>query len=315
MAEAARDLVQNHGDELDLQRDAEVRGFERGNLIVVLLVIQAAQVLLLALAVFVFFLLFGALTMKQGVQEAWIGAGTNAFPGLGNVSVELLQTSVFLAAFAGLYFTVYVVTDENYRVQFFTGVLREMEKAVAVRTVYRHLCRGRDAEGGAPGDDRSTPGDRVTPTRPPTPEATAGRRTAPGRLPTAPSGAHPDQPVARPGDPGQRLSRPPRGGRAAQRRCDGRTTSGVEVLLDERRDGVDGRLVVAADLDRVALAGAEGHDEQRRAGVDGVVAADGEGDLGVEVGGGLRDDRGGAGVQADGGADVDGLAGHRGCLL
>ena len=34
----------------------------------------------------------------------------------------------------------------------------------------------------------------------------------------------------------------------------GGRTSGVEVLLDERRDGVDGRLVVAADLDRVALA-------------------------------------------------------------
>lgn len=149
MAEAARELVQHHSDELDLQRDAEVRGFERGNLIVVLLVIQAAQVLLLALAVFVFFMVFGALTMNETVQEAWIAAGTHNVDGLGNVSVELFQTAVFLAAFSGLYFTVYVVTDESYRVQFFTGVLGEMEKAVAVRTVYRHLCRRRDAEGGA----------------------------------------------------------------------------------------------------------------------------------------------------------------------
>ncbi len=150
MADAAHDLVTHHGDELDLQHDAEVRGFERGNLIVVLLVIQVAQVLLLALAVFVFFLVFGALTMKRGVQEAWIGGGTTAFDGLGNVSVELLQTSTFLAAFSGLYFTVYVVTDEAYRVQFFTGVLHEMEKAVAVRTVYRHLCRRRDDEDAVP---------------------------------------------------------------------------------------------------------------------------------------------------------------------
>ncbi|QIK66935.1 hypothetical protein G7072_11800 [Nocardioides sp. HDW12B] len=172
MAEAAGDLVTHHGDELDLQRDAEVRGFERGNLIVVLLVIQAAQVLLLALAVFVFFLVFGALTMKKGVQEAWIGGGTTTFPGLGNVSVELLQTSTFLAAFSGLYFTVYVVTDEAYRVQFFTGVLREMEKAVAVRTVYRHLCRRRDASEPAPAAPAATEDavpTRTLPAAPPAP--------------------------------------------------------------------------------------------------------------------------------------------------
>ncbi len=187
MAEAARDLVTQHGDELDLQRDTEVRGFERGNLIVVLLVIQAAQVLLLALAVFVFFLVFGALTMKKGVQEAWIGGGTTTFPGLGNVSVELLQTSTFLAAFSGLYFTVYVVTDEAYRVQFFTGVLHEMEKAVAVRTVYRHLRRGRDvaAPPAPPAAPATGATEDVVPTRtlPPAPEPT-------------------DQPVVRPGDPG-----------------------------------------------------------------------------------------------------------------
>ena len=291
MAEAARDLVQNHSDELDLQRDAEVRGFERGNLIVVLLVIQAAQVLLLALAVFVFFMLFGALTMNETVQEAWIAAGTHHVDGLGNVSVELFQTAVFLAAFSGLYFTVYVVTDESYRVQFFTGVLREMEKAVAVRTVYRHLCRRRDAEA-TPRTPEARPTDAD-------PSCRTLRRDPRHRLPGTLTPAT-TEPPAPGGD--ERLSR---------RAADG-TTSGVEVLLDERRDGVDGRLVVAADLDRVALAGAEGHDEQRRAGVDGVVAGDGEGDLGVEVGGGLRDDRGGAGVQADGGADVDGLAGHRG---
>jgi hypothetical protein len=154
VADAARDLV-DHGAGLDVQADAEVKGYERGNLIAVLLVIQVAQVLLLAVAVFVFFLAFGALTMEQGVQEAWIGAGTHEIKGLDHLSVELLQVSVFLAAFSGLYFTVYVVTDDTYRVQFFTGVLQEMERAVAVRTVYRHLRRRREGEppvAGA-GDD------------------------------------------------------------------------------------------------------------------------------------------------------------------
>ena len=40
-------------------------GFERWNLILVLLVIQMVQVLLLAVAVFVFFLLFGSLIMIE----------------------------------------------------------------------------------------------------------------------------------------------------------------------------------------------------------------------------------------------------------
>jgi hypothetical protein len=150
VAEAATELVQRRGHELDLPADAEVRGYERSNLIVVLLVIQAAQVLLLSLAVFVFFLVFGALTMEESVQIAWIAESRihNA-PVLNHLSVELLQVSVFLAGFSGLYFTVYVVTDDIYREQFFTGVLRELEREVAVLTVYRHLRR-READTRRP---------------------------------------------------------------------------------------------------------------------------------------------------------------------
>ena len=48
---------------------------------------------------------------------------------------------MFLAGFSGLYFTVYAVTDETYRQQFFTSVTRELERAVAVRAVYRTLRR------------------------------------------------------------------------------------------------------------------------------------------------------------------------------
>jgi hypothetical protein len=150
VASAAKMLVDERGPELDLPADAEVRGYERGNLIVVLAVIQAAQVLLMSLAVFVFFLLFGALTMEEAVQAAWIGDGVRNAPVLEHLSVELLQVSVFLAAFSGLYFTVYVVTDDMYREQFFTGVLRELEREVAVLTVYRHLRRRREAEAGHP---------------------------------------------------------------------------------------------------------------------------------------------------------------------
>ncbi|WKN49972.1 hypothetical protein [Nocardioides sp. Arc9.136] len=121
---------------------ATVVGFERWNLVLVLVVIQAVQVLLLAATVLVFFLVFGGLVMDIGVQEAWTGAAEGSIrnlPYLDQVSVPLFQVSLFLAAFSNLYLTVSTVTDETYREQFFGSVLREMERAVGVRAVYLAL--------------------------------------------------------------------------------------------------------------------------------------------------------------------------------
>jgi hypothetical protein len=87
--------------------------------------------------VFGFFVLFGAIVMKHGVQEAWTQDHIHALPWATNLSVELLQVAVFLAAFSGLYFTVYAVTDETFRGQFFTQVKGELDRAVAVRAEYR----------------------------------------------------------------------------------------------------------------------------------------------------------------------------------
>ena len=119
-----------------------VRGLQRANLLLVLLVAQVTQVLVLSLAVFAFFILFGSLTITPTVIKTWVGHGphTLGFSWLG--SLELLQVSVFLAAFSGLYFTVYAVTDQLYREQFFTNVSDELERAVSVRAVYLAL-RGR----------------------------------------------------------------------------------------------------------------------------------------------------------------------------
>ena len=119
---------------------ARVTGFERANLVGVLVIAQAVQVLLLALCVFTFFMIFGALVMDDGVQEAWTAREElrNA-PVLTHLSLELFQVSVFLAAFSGLYFTVCAVTDEAYRDQFFSGIMRELDRAVGVRAVYLTL--------------------------------------------------------------------------------------------------------------------------------------------------------------------------------
>ena len=130
-----------------LEEHSDVVGLERGNLVLVLLIAQAIQVLLLSVAVWGFFLIFGSVAMTDGVISSWVGHPPHYVGWFGLVSRELVQVSTFLAAFAGLYFTVYAVTDQTYRDQFFTGVRRELERAVSVRLVYRTLLEEARQDG------------------------------------------------------------------------------------------------------------------------------------------------------------------------
>ena len=123
-------------------------GLQKVDLVLVLLVSQAVQVLLLALSVFAFFILFGVVAMDPDVVASWTGgdlhpilSSVGAWDG-DRLSRELVQVSVFLAAFSGLYFTVYAVTDDVYRKQFFSSVIRELERAVSARVAYRWLQDG-----------------------------------------------------------------------------------------------------------------------------------------------------------------------------
>jgi hypothetical protein len=120
--------------------DVPLTRLERANLVLVLLVVQAGQVLLLAISVFAFFMLFGSVAIRPEIVESWLGHGPTSIGWEGSpLSVQLLQVSVFLAAFSGLYFTVYAVTDPTYREQFFTQITNELTRAVGVRAVYTAL--------------------------------------------------------------------------------------------------------------------------------------------------------------------------------
>jgi hypothetical protein len=139
----SREMVED--PDADPAAHADITGYDRWNLIVVLLVIQAVQVLILVAAVFGFLLVFGSLIVNESVQESWTGQDfTTHVPFLTNVSAELVKVSLFLASFSGLYFTVSAITDETYRGQFFAAVMVHLEKAVGVRAVYLAL---REREG------------------------------------------------------------------------------------------------------------------------------------------------------------------------
>lgn len=178
-----------------LEGEVTISRFERVNLTVALVVIQLSQVLLVSLSLLVFFLLFGAIAMDGDVVSVWIDEDKE----LSNLSFELLQVSIFLAAFSALYVSVTSTTDEAYREQFFAGVMREMERAIAVRAAYNAVRADRgdvleddpSATPVEPLDRAPAPAPAPSPSSPPTP-APADPQAA---LQAAPQAAPP------PGDP------------------------------------------------------------------------------------------------------------------
>ncbi len=136
--------LEAHVDDLDDVRAEPLDRRQRTNLLLVLLITQAAQVLVLSVAVWAFFLAFGRVAIESSVVASWVGGGAPHFPlllGELGFSRELLQVSIFLSAFSGLYFTVYAVTDSTYRDQFFHEITDELERAVGVRAAYLALRR------------------------------------------------------------------------------------------------------------------------------------------------------------------------------
>lgn len=135
VASAAREILA----EPHLARDvAGIRlpTLQRRNLMLMLFVTQAVQMLSLALIVFAFFVVFGSIAIRPGVIEAWVGAAPTYTGPLHLVSDQLFAVAVFLSGFAGLYFTVQAVIDQNYRREFFTRIEDDLQRAIGVRKVY-----------------------------------------------------------------------------------------------------------------------------------------------------------------------------------
>jgi hypothetical protein len=130
------------GDEPPLRRA------QRVNVGLVLFVSQALQVLVVALAVGAFFVVFGLLAIDDGVLDAWLGhpgdpivhvtvAGIEVRP-----TRELLRVATAIAALSGLYYAIAVLTDATYREEFLDEVTGDMRVTFAERTRYLALRAG-----------------------------------------------------------------------------------------------------------------------------------------------------------------------------
>jgi hypothetical protein len=138
------------GEVRSLEREAggaspELDRRQRLNVGLVLFVSQALQVLLVSLAVGVFFVVLGTLLIDAGVLESWIGSGghvlvtIDVFGHEGIVTEELLRVSGAIAAFTGLYFAISMLTDEVYRREFLDGLTGEMRATFKARAEYLRL--------------------------------------------------------------------------------------------------------------------------------------------------------------------------------
>lgn len=135
---------------------------ERLNIALVLFFAQALQVVTFCVLVFVFFLVFGTLAVPEQVQQSWTGAPPQAGYLFGlrlPVSNALVQVSIFLAVFSGLYFAASTATDAHYRRSFFEPLLADVALSMAAREVYLQRWGDPAADGEqAAGDEAATVG-------------------------------------------------------------------------------------------------------------------------------------------------------------
>ncbi len=116
---------------------------QRVNVGLVMFVSQALQVLVVALAVAGFFVLFGALAVGPEVRESWIGSTGDVvgptIPLFGEdvqVTAELLSVSAGIGAFSALYYAIAVLTDATYRDEFLEELTSEMTDTFQARADY-----------------------------------------------------------------------------------------------------------------------------------------------------------------------------------
>ncbi len=117
---------------------------EWANVGLVVFVSQGLRILLVSVLVGGFFVVFGLVVIRPSTISLWTGSEPEllwrSFRWFGQsiqLTEELLQVSGFLAAFAGLYFSVYTITDTTFRAEFFEDIVTEVRESLAVRALYR----------------------------------------------------------------------------------------------------------------------------------------------------------------------------------
>jgi hypothetical protein len=114
----------------------------RLNVALVLVFTQGVQIVIVGLVIGLFYVAFGLFAVREPTIEAWIGedvdriAEVTAFGHPVLLTWDLVRVAALVAAFSALQFTFSALTDEQYRKEFFEGILGEMRESLATRALY-----------------------------------------------------------------------------------------------------------------------------------------------------------------------------------
>jgi hypothetical protein len=119
---------------------------QRVNVGLVMFLSQFLQVVFVAAAVWLFFVVFGSLLVSAGVRELWLGEQGSQLlriPFFGDtvvvITVELLRVATGMASFAALYYAAATQLDEAYREEVVERIAEQMKETFARRAEYLEL--------------------------------------------------------------------------------------------------------------------------------------------------------------------------------
>lgn len=129
--------------------DDPLRRKERLNLAWVALFSEGLQVLFVSAAVWLFYVILGALTVSTVVRAEWLLQPSTVIwdiPWFGErlqVTSQLVRVATGVAAFSALYYAVAILMDPSHRDQFVEALTNELRDTFARRAEYLELLRRR----------------------------------------------------------------------------------------------------------------------------------------------------------------------------
>ena len=143
LPESVRTLERASGLQVPLSRR------QRVNVGLVIFIAQALQILFVGLAIWLFFMVFGALLVTPEIRFSWIGTtGHKLFtvPFFGEqlvITKQLVRTAAGVASFSALYYAVASAVDSTYRDEFVERLTQNMQETFRQRREYLELIRDR----------------------------------------------------------------------------------------------------------------------------------------------------------------------------
>ena len=123
----------------------------------VVLVSLALQVVFVSALLGLFFTVFGVIVVNESVVLEWVGRESEVLLRFGDqpeslaLTVAHLKVATLLSTFAAFYFTVSMVTNPEYRAEFFEDIVADLRQALAVRALYLSAIEQGEAEAAAEG--------------------------------------------------------------------------------------------------------------------------------------------------------------------